>query len=92
MKHLPLKELGYAIGAVLLVGAGYVGAYFALVVPDYELDRDTLRSTVRFDCVPKYRIGGASLRRVFDAVHRFDRKVRPETWESFELPKLRRKI
>jgi hypothetical protein len=85
MNHVPTKELGYAIGTVLLLMATYVAAYFALVVPYDLYDRTSEPFIARLGSIPTYRIGGDSLEPFFNPIHQFDRRIHPMTWENYEV-------
>jgi hypothetical protein len=83
MKHLPLRECGYAIGVVALLLVTYGGAYLAIVeVPEFD---DGTRSTIHFGDEPAlfvvtYRLGGDWSRAFFAPAHELDRRLRPELW------------
>lgn len=73
MRHFPLRELGYAIGFVLLLVAIYVGSYYAMVVRvDWRMNTT---------CWVEYRFGGEWADRFFSPMHDLDRRFRPEWWE-----------
>jgi hypothetical protein len=77
MKHLPLRECGYAIAFVLAMCVLYGGAYLALMQAD-----DT--GAGRYMPMLKYRFGGEWSKRIFAPAHEVDRRIRPELWR-FEV-------
>jgi len=88
MKHFPLREIGCAVGFILLLGIFYVGGYYALVITHPELlDPGLLRlkrgtfgpSTYRI--APEYRFGSDNSVRFFAPMHDLDKWLRPSLWE-----------
>ena len=94
MKHLPLRECGYAIAVVVAVCLLYGGAYLALVE---VVEREDLRGAMRRPgdrhdlpgtpreispptCVARYRIGNDWAKAFFSPIHELDRRVRPDYW------------
>ena len=71
MRHFPWKEIGYAVGFVVLLAVLYVGAYYALVTRT-----ESLRGFI-----PVYRFGGDAAVTFFGLSHDFDKAVRPEFWK-----------
>jgi hypothetical protein len=74
MRHVPLRELGYALGFLAILAALYVGAFYALVeiedqhrflVPVHATDSCVHLVTVR------YRIEGNFTRQMFDPMLKF---------------------
>jgi hypothetical protein len=82
MKHVPWREICWAIGFLTLSIGIYIGAYFALVDP---------RPTGVFMGVGPWRLDshyrfGTEVNKVFFApLEAVDRKMRPGRWE-FRLP------
>jgi hypothetical protein len=79
MRHLPLRELGYAIGFLVVLSASYVVAYCALVD----------RTELGVECIlggqfvlVRYRFGGSSAESFFAPMHKLDRRLRPECWKN----------
>jgi hypothetical protein len=69
MRHFPLRELGYAIGFLVLLAVLYVGSYCAMVERrPYQLGIDSVRYPDAF------------LEEVFSPIHQIDRVIRPEFW------------
>jgi hypothetical protein len=90
MRHFPLRELGYAIGIVVLLAALYVGAYYAMVsrgpylVPltplDFKGGRLFAKAGMLFDEEPEYSVGGVWSTAFFAPIHAIDRRIRPTFW------------
>jgi hypothetical protein len=72
MRHFPLREIGYAIGFVVLMAALYVGAYYGMVTKE-QFGRGR-------NFVVDYRIGGEWAESFFAPMHQIDREIRPATW------------
>ena len=95
MKHLPIKEVAWALVFVVLLFSVYVGAYFALVdrIAQYDsvptgsaevVGEVTLPPPV-FSVgriVPQYRVGDEWARTVFGHIYEIDRIVRPDHWND----------
>jgi hypothetical protein len=85
MRHFPLRELGYAIGFIVVLTALYVGAYYAMVEKwiesDIVLDGHGLDPERKV--VVNYRFGGDWAGSLFSPMHALDQKLRPEWWEAF---------
>jgi len=79
MKHLPLRECGYAIGVVVLLAAVYVGAYYAMVGRDYDPNRWVVGACD--DCVHA-QYPTEHLRAFFAPIHQVDRKARARFWSE----------
>jgi len=84
IKHLPLRECGYAIGFVVLLVALYVGGYYAMVERIVTLTSVT-PGGVRVSRLEKtvtvgYRFESELLHRIFAPMHALDRRLRPEWW------------
>jgi hypothetical protein len=78
MRHFPLRELGYAIGSIMLLAALYVGSYYAMV-------ERAVRGHMRIhacigDISPKYRFAQEAAEEVFRPLHNMDREIRPSYW------------
>ena len=71
MKHLPLRECGYAIVVVVVLLALY-GAYLAMVQ----------RSRHLWNSRPIYRFGDEQARCFFAPAHEIDRRLRPDFWQG----------
>jgi hypothetical protein len=84
MRHFPLRELGYAIGFIVLLAAIYVGSYYAMVIPsDLDPAKLPLRGSISatFYASPVYRFGGNTSAQFFGLANKLDRKLRPGQWE-----------
>jgi hypothetical protein len=73
---MPWKELGYAIGFVVLLAAIYVGAYYATVEPatlwlgPYP-NQDKM-------AIPTYHLPNCES--FFSPAHEMDKRLRPDVW------------
>ena len=81
MKHFPLRELGYAVGFIVLLAAIYVGSYYAMV------ERSSVRVEGRSIAVshprsPFARYPASSLETFFEPIHRLDRMIRHRYWRN----------
>jgi hypothetical protein len=74
MRHLPLRELGYAIGFVVVLAALYVGAYYAMV-------RRAPRFGEAVEVVAIYSFSADWPTAFFLPIHQIDRRLRPDYWE-----------
>jgi hypothetical protein len=77
MGHFPLRELGYAIGFVVLVAAIYVGAYYAMV------ERSGLRYIRTANQVPWFLPSYPMIESTysfFAPMHEIDLRFRPDYW------------
>ena len=72
MKHLPLRECGYAIAVVVVLLVLYGGAYLALSTK-VELD---------FGTYVDYRFGGEWSATIFEPAHDVDRFLRADFWRA----------
>ena len=72
-KHPTTAILAAILLAILLLLAGYMGAYYANVRPE----RMMLGNRVLYASV-FYRVGGLAAHKVFWPAHRIDRRIRPE--------------
>jgi hypothetical protein len=75
MKHLPLKECGYAIAGVVVLLVLYGGAYLALSTKT-EFGWGESHSFV------EYRCGGEWSVSFFAPAHEIDRLLRPDFWRG----------
>jgi hypothetical protein len=90
MRHFPLRELGYALGFLVLLAALYVGAYCSTVsrgpylTPlkplDFKGGRLFAIAGMLVDEEPEYSIGGAWGTAFFAPIHAIDRRIRPAFW------------
>jgi hypothetical protein len=92
MKHLPLRECGYAIAVVATFCLAYCGAYLTLV--EFDEREDLLRAMRRIGdphSLPEwsspgwpaaYRIGGDWSKALFAPINELDRRIRPDYWEE----------
>jgi hypothetical protein len=82
LRHLPLRELGYAVGFLVLLAALYVGAYFATV------ERSLFGAGINADWpdqpwLPWYpRIESEWTHPFFAPMHVVDLKLRPDYWDG----------
>jgi hypothetical protein len=78
MRHFPLRELGYAIGFIVVLTAIYVGAYYATV----ERARPAVMiwGSEPWPRHAEYRIGGDVSAAFISPMERLDRKLFPESW------------
>ena len=91
MKHLPLRECGYAIGFLVLLAGLYFGAYLLMV------DRVDLGAMFGVPGTPGYQEAPAVVYRsvewsrdFFRPAHRFDQLLRPTVWDNeFDLDAFR---
>jgi hypothetical protein len=79
MKHLPLRECGYAIVFFIVLLALYGGAYLAMM-QRFE----TGISAMGEEETPfvEYRFGGESSDTFFGPAHELDRQLRPDLWKG----------
>jgi hypothetical protein len=77
MRHFPIRELGYAIGFVVLLAALYVGSYFLAVTPTTFASPDGGGVSIRMK--PAYP--AEWMEPVFAPIYEIDRKLRPEAWK-----------
>jgi hypothetical protein len=88
MRHFPLRELGYALGFIVLLAALYVGAYYALSEREDRTYLMVMRHIERMErTAPKvsmvnYRYGGELAVAFFAPIHEVDRKFRPDWWDE----------
>jgi hypothetical protein len=93
MRHFPLRELGYALGFVVVLTALYFGAYHALVERDgfVFMDGATGRKISGAYVFAKYRFVSTPAfpgeppdvaTRFFTFAHAFDLQVRPTYWDE----------
>ena len=76
MRHFPIRELGYAIGFVVLLAVLYVGSYYAMVE---RIEGQLYAQPIAF---PVYRFGQNYSESLFRSMHCLDRKLRPEFWHA----------
>jgi hypothetical protein len=83
MKHLPLRECGYAIAVLAVLAGLYLGAYFVL------LERLDLGELVAQRGTPEYREMPAACYYTgewgydfFRPAHHVDRMLRPWVWAN----------
>jgi hypothetical protein len=75
MRHFPLRELGYALGFVVLLAALYVGSYYAMV--------ERRVAGVSFTIIMvRYRFCEEWARQFFAPVHALDQRLRPDFWDE----------
>ena len=79
MKHLPLRELAYAIVFVAVLLGLYGGAYLAMM-QRYNLGISSIAGEET--PVVAYRFGGESAESFFWLAHDVDRRVRPDMWRN----------
>ena len=77
MRHFPLRELGYAIGFVVLLAAMYVGAYFAMAEP---ISLPFTSGVGPWTKLANYRFGGEASAAFFAPLEAADRKLFPDRW------------
>jgi hypothetical protein len=90
MRHMPIRELGYAIAFLIVVATLYAGAYFAMV------ERTEFRFTGSPLAFPsgdeysfvEYRFGGDAAQSFFAPMHAVDRLLRPKLWQ-YEIQQIR---
>ena len=85
MRHFPLRELGCAIGFIVLVAALYAGAYYTMV-ERCEFGSSPVPELGRPWCYVQYRVGGNRAVAFFNPMHEIDRRIRPEWWWPEILP------
>jgi hypothetical protein len=73
------KEFGFAVGAIVLLLALYVGAYLANVGRVAVVAGGTPEPV--FVVVPVYRLCPEISKAIFEPMHQVDRWVRPSAWE-----------
>jgi hypothetical protein len=95
MKHLPLRECGYAIFFIVALVVLYGGAYLAMM---QRIDLGELINSSRGSRAPRgatiaepllpsipiatYRFGGDWSQTFFALAHQVDRQIRPELWQG----------
>ena len=72
MRHMPLRECGYAIAFVVLLLFVYGGAYFAMME----------RKEIGHSPHVSYRFGEEWTEAIFAPAHDVDRRVRPDVWQN----------
>jgi hypothetical protein len=75
MRHLPLRELGYAIGSIVALAALYVGSFYALVEIRESMSYSfhAKGSPERIYQVPvKYQIKGDFIRQLYEPMLKLD--------------------
>jgi hypothetical protein len=77
MKHLPLRECGYAIAFIVALLLLYGGAYLAMMER-----RLLLISSVASQVYVDYRYGDEWSEALFGPAHELDRQIRPELWKG----------
>lgn len=82
MKHVPIREIGYALAFLVLLAAVYVGGYYALVIreDDWQIEFGELPRVVIMPPQAVYRLGGDSSKDFFSLLHEIDRRLRPSYW------------
>jgi hypothetical protein len=82
MKHLPMKEIGYAATFVLVALLLYGGSYMMLVSQRMNVIVGTFGvPVVDGDRIqPEYAIGGDVAVRFFSLAYEVDVRLRPEKW------------
>ena len=83
MKHMPLRECGYAIGFVAILLVLYGGAYIAMMqrterISGFMFEGKIAEISVRLE----YRCGGDTSAAFFGPAHEIDRRLRPEMWRN----------
>ena len=77
MKHLPLRECGYAIVGVVLLVAIYGSAYLSLM----QRTKSGWQNCVGEEKpVVTYRFGEEGAESFFAPAHEIDRMLRPDLW------------
>jgi hypothetical protein len=84
MRHFPLRECGYVIGCIVLLGAMYVGGYYGTIMrvataEHYDGDDASWRLGRPF-MAPRYPAD--RLEAFFAPIHSLDRMLRPEFWNE----------
>src|SRR4051812_24927677 len=94
MKHLPLKELGWAVGFLALLAFLYGVSYWVLLEPAFETvavharnDVPEIGAFLAMDAAdlriePRYRFGGETTRLIYNPVHKLDVWLRPGRWHA----------
>lgn len=78
MKHLPIRECGWAALVLVVLAGLYVGGYYANVVRvELLLGSRSGHSVVN---VRVYRVGGTWAEAFFAPMHAIDRQIRPAYW------------
>jgi hypothetical protein len=77
MRHLPLREFGYAVGFLVLLAALYVGAYYAMVEPT---PLPIMMGVGPWRMNANYRFGGESSAAFFSPLEELDRRFFPGRW------------
>lgn len=75
MKHVPWKELGWAVAFVVLLAVIYCGSYLGMVERD-----GAIKNGRAVSIGPYYRLGHQSLKPVFALAHSIDCLARPTYW------------
>jgi hypothetical protein len=91
MRHFPLRELGYAIGFVVLLATLYVGTYYAMAQRGVEPEIDWAASqkkpglgvvtTGKMLASVSYSFENEWVDVIFGPMHQMDRRLRPEYWQ-----------
>jgi hypothetical protein len=85
MKHLLLRECGYAIAALLVLTLIYSGAYLGLVTHlelPHTIDADGAEIEAGTEFIVDYRLGRTWCRDFFKPAHEVDRFIRPHVWQD----------
>jgi hypothetical protein len=83
MKHLPLRECGFAIAVLLGFLLLYGGTYFAMMLRDERISGIMIGGRIAEPSVRlEYRFGGEWSRSLFEPAHEIDRRLRPDLWRN----------
>jgi hypothetical protein len=83
MRHFPLKEIGYAIGFIVLLAAIYVGSYLAMVSKEIDIESTEMavgQTELVINVNATYWFGGDWSVSFFRLVNDADRLIRPRYW------------
>ena len=79
MKHLPLRECGYAIAVLVVLLLLYGGDYLALAM---RIDVTSMIHAEKETVVLAYRFGGDGSKAFFSPAHQIDRLIRFDFWNG----------
>ncbi len=89
MKHLPLREVAYAIAFVVALFVLYAIAYLALMI---RVDLGISSIAGEETPMVTYRFGGESSEWFFAPAHEVDRRLRLELWRNERDQETHRRI
>jgi hypothetical protein len=83
MRHVPLRELGYAVGFIVMLALLHAGAYFAMVSKEIDIESTELavgQTELNVRVNATYWFGSDWSASFFRPVNDADRLIRPRYW------------